>query len=268
MTATAAPGVHRARRVADVGPDWIVPTWSAPANVRAFVTTRNATIRGDARTTEFDVGGPPHDERRDAATRAAVAEHRRLLRTVLPSAPVWLDQVHGTDVVDVAHADDRWPRADAAVTRAVDVVLAIRVADCLPVLFAATDGSVIGAAHAGWRGLAAGVLENTLAAMRRAADGVVAWIGPCIGARAYEVGADVRDAFVDADADASRAFERAGAGKWLADLETLARQRLARAHVAAVTSAGLCTATAPQRFFSYRRDASIGRMAAFVWRTR
>jgi YfiH family protein len=147
-------------------------------------------------------------------------------------------------------------------------VLAIRVADCLPVLLVAADGSVIGAAHAGWRGLAGGVLENTVAAMQCDAAGVVAWLGPCIGAAAYEVGDDVRDAFIARDADAASAFARGRPGKWQADLEMLARRRLAQAGVVRVTSAHMCTASDPARFFSFRRDRATGRMAALIWRGR
>jgi YfiH family protein len=239
--------------------------------VQAFFTTRNAVAEGDARTSSFDVGGPPNATA-DVATRDVIANNRRLLEAFLPSPPVWLDQVHGAAVVDVDRlprsVDDRWPRADAAVTRDADVVLAVRAADCLPVLFAATDGSVIGAAHAGWRGLAAGVLESTVAAMRCNAADILAWLGPCIGRAAYEVGDDVRDAFVVRDADAASAFERGRPGKWQANLEALARRSLAQAGVVGVTSAGLCTASDPARFFSFRRDGATGRMAAFIWRAR
>ena len=258
-----------AARVAAAGLDWIIPAWPAPRGVRALFTTRNGVDARGVPTASFDPGRPaaPGD---DAATKDAIAANRRSIERFLPSAPHWLDQVHGAVVVDVDRPhrarDDTRPRADAAVTRAEDVVLAIRVADCLPALFAATDGSVLGAAHAGWRGLAAGVLENTVAAMRCAPAHIVAWLGPCIGAAAYEVGDDVRDAFVGSDAGAAAAFARGRSGKWQADLRALARRRLAVAGVTFVHGADLCTSSDPARFFSFRRDGAKGRMAAFVWR--
>jgi len=260
-----------AARVDAAGLDWIVPAWPAPRGVHALFTTRNAIDASGVRTSSFDVGRPvaPAD---DAGTQRTIALNRRVVERLLPSAPRWLDQVHGAAVVDAdvdrrqrSPADAR-PRADAAITRTADVVLAIRVADCLPALFAAADGSVLGAAHAGWRGLAAGVLENTVAAMNCPPAGIVAWLGPCIGAPAYEVGDDVRDAFLRHDARAAAAFARGRPGKWHADLCALATRRLAGAGVTSVHGAALCTASDPARFFSFRRDGSTGRMAAFVWR--
>jgi YfiH family protein len=158
-------------------------------------------------------------------------------------------------------------RADAAVTRAPGVVLAVRVADCLPVLLCDRAGTAIGAAHAGWRGVAAGVIENTVAAMACAPAGIAAWLGPAIGPSAFEVGVEVRDAFVTADADSARAFVPARAGKWLADLYALACRRLARAGVAQISGIRACTFSDARRFFSYRRDGPTGRMGAFIWRT-
>jgi len=267
----STPAHDVAARVVAAGLDWLVPQWPAPRGVNAFFTTRNAVGEHGARTSSFDVGGAP-GMLADAARSDAIAESRRIIKALVPSSPVWLDQVHDATVVDIDRlprgAGDRWPRADAAVTRATDVVLAIRVADCLPALFTSADGSVIGAAHAGWRGLAAGVLENTVAAMHCNAAGVLAWLGPCIGAAAYEVGDDVRDALVARDGDAASAFARGRPGKWQADLEMLARRQLAHAGVVAVTSARMCTASDPARFFSFRRDRATGRMAAFIWRGR
>jgi len=256
------PGERLEKRFRDDGLDWIVPSWDAPSNVHAFVTTRNG---GAGRQGSFDVGGA------DASVEHAtiVAEHRRQLRAYLPARPHWLMQVHGADVVEVDDADpDAAPHADAAVARSDDTVLTVRVADCMPVLFAARDGSVIGIAHAGWRGLARGVLERTLETMRCDPRGVCAWLGPAIGATAFEVGADVYDAFVERDGGARVAFTPLRAAKWLADLEALARRRLVRAGVRAIAASGLCTYRDPARFFSHRRDGSRGRMAAFVWRVR
>ena len=226
-----------AKRLEEHGLDWIVPDWAAPANVQGFATTRNGGDEG----------------------------------IFLPSPPVWLQQVHGTSVATVdaatlAATRDRPPVADAAVTRLAGLPLAVRVADCLPVLFTDVDGSVVAAAHAGWRGLAAGVLEATITAMVVAPDRLAAWLGPSIGPRAFEVGDDVRDAFCSRDTKAAAHFAALRPGKWLADLPALARLRLARAGVTRVATDASCTFSEPARFFSYRRDHDGGRMAAFVWR--
>jgi polyphenol oxidase len=258
-----------AARIAAAGYDWIVPRWSAPACVHALMTTRNGGLSTGTRAS-LDLG-PSDVATLDPASRMAIAENRRRVQPLLPSPPVWLEQVHGPNVVIASRREEREgdvpPRADAAVTHAADLVLAVRVADCLPVLFSGDGGAVIGAAHAGWRGLAAGVLEATVAAMACDPAGVVAWFGPAIGPAAFEVGNDVRDAFVARDAFASDAFVRGAPGKWLADLEALARGRLARAGVTSVGGGGMCTVADPARFFSFRRDGTTGRMAAFIWRT-
>jgi YfiH family protein len=216
----------------------------------------------------------------------AVFENRMRVRKEagLPSEPVWLDQVHGTSVVvlDAGNIprtttaehlmEARRTRADAAVTREHGVVCAIQVADCLPVLFAACDGSVVGAAHAGWRGLASGVLGATVAAMGVPADQIVAWFGPAIGPEHFEVGDDVVEAFAatahtDQRAQTQAAFVRRPNGKWLCDLFALARLRLAAVGVTQVSGGGLCTVTDARRFYSYRRDGQTGRMAALIWLT-
>jgi len=267
--AAAAVRSELAARLQHAQLDWIVPQWPAPACVHAFVTTRRGGVSMGAHAS-LDLGTSVPV--RDDAARDAVLENRRRVQQFLPAAPRWLDQVHGADVVALHAADDddiaAWPRADAAVTRDADVVLAVRIADCLPVLFSNRTASVIGVAHAGWRGLAAGVLEHTVAALRCAPADVVAWLGPAIGPAAFEVGDDVRDAFVRDDPAAVTAFASGRPGKWHADLPALARRRLAHAGVTDVTASGLCTASDPARFFSYRRDAATGRMAAFVWRDR
>lgn len=253
-----------AERIAAAGFDWIVPRWPAPGRVRAFVTTRNGGVSAGP-CASLDLGAAvPGDAAQDALR--AIAENRRRVQAFLPSAPAWLEQVHGAEVAVVtSRRTTSPPRADAAVTREAGVVLAVRVADCMPVLLANSGGEVIGIAHAGWRGLAAGVLENTVAAMRCAPQGIVAWLGPAIGPSAFEVGADVRDAFVDSDPGAGAAFVAGRPGKWHADLEALARMRLARTGIASVHGGGMCTASDPGRFFSFRRDRTTGRMAAFAW---
>lgn len=250
--------------IRSAGHDWIVPRWRVPDAVRAFVTTRNGGVSGGV-AASLDLGGASTaGAAPEAAT--AIAENRRRVQAFLPSAPAWLEQVHGANVAVIGNrtATTR-PRADAAVTRETNIVLAVRIADCMPVLLADRAGAVIGVAHAGWRGLAAGVIENTLAAMGCAASNVVAWLGPAIGRDAFEVGADVRDAFVHGDAEAHRAFTDAVPGKWRADLEALARLRLARAGVRSLNGGGMCTWSEPARFFSYRRDGTSGRMGAFLW---
>ena len=197
----------------------------------------------------------------------AVARNRALLRAQLPAEPAWLTQVHGTRVLDAAtvrHA----PEADASISDRPGVVCAIMTADCLPVLLADTAGRVVGAAHAGWRGLAAGVLEQTVDAMRAAgATQVVAWLGPAIGPDAFEVGEDVRRAFTHLGAQADAAFRPVDAvgGKYLADLPMLARRALARVGVTAVSGGSLCTYSDASRFYSFRRDRITGRMASLIW---
>ena len=255
-----------AQRVAEAGYDWIVPAWDAPANVLALSTSRNGGVAVGARAT-MDIGPalPMQDDQ-----FAAVRENRRRLAQFLPSSPVWLAQVHAAQVVQVDHdnAADLLaapPTADAAVTRVQGIVLGVRTADCLPVLFADRAGAVIGAAHAGWRGLAAGILEATLQAMDTPPREIVAWLGPAIGPQWFEVGADVFDAFCANDPGAAACFAPHGAGKWLADLYGLAKLRLGRAGVTNVAGGRHCTMTESKRFFSWRRDKGPGRMATLVW---
>jgi YfiH family protein len=236
-------------------PDWIVPDWPAPRNVRALVTTRaGGGSRGAYASLNLGtrVGDDP----------AAVERNRARLRASLPAEPVWLEQVHGTAVVDAASAP-ALARADAAVARTRHVVCAVLTADCVPVLLA--GGEAVAIAHAGWRGLAAGVIEATVARMGVPASGIVAWLGPAIGPRAYEVGPEVRAAFIRHDAAAAAAFAPHRGDRFLADLAALARQRLAAAGVAVVRGGGYCTYTEAERFFSYRREPATGRFASLVW---
>jgi len=256
------------------GLDWIVPDWPAPAGVRALVTTRNGGFsRGLCASMNL--------ARNDADDADALARNRRLLAEVAGVETTWLRQVHGTAVavLDRLPADEEPPVADAAVIGTRARAAAVRVADCLPVLFADRDGTRVGVAHAGWRGLSAGVLEATIRAMRVPPARLVAWMGPAIGPSAFEVGDDVRDAFLRADRGS--ALDGGGAarpaatsafvpypgrpGKWLADLFALGRMRLANAGVEAVHGGGLCTYSDSARWFSYRRDKSPARMAALVW---
>jgi YfiH family protein len=206
---------------------------------------------------------------------ARVLANRALLRRLLPAEPLWLSQVHGAVVVDADAAFGAPPAADASTALDADVVCAVLVADCLPVLFADRAGRAVAAAHAGWRGLAAGVLQNTVARMRErlAARGdnaqveVIAWLGPAIGPQRFEVGGEVLAALQARLPDAAMAFEPAAGGKYRADLFMLARQALSQCGVNGVYGGTLCTASDPQRFFSYRRDGNTGRHAALIWRS-
>lgn len=239
--------------------------WPAPGNVRAFTTLRHGAGRSQAPFDSFNLGTRYGQYRDDPA----VVESNRgelIERFGLPSPPRWLHQVHGTGVVRFARdtAQDE-PDGDAAITTDPGVVLAILTADCLPVVFASDDGRIIGAAHAGWRGLAGGVLERTLEAMRIEPDRVVAWLGPAAGPQAYEIGGEVHDAFVGADPRAASAFVPTRPGHWRVDLYALARLRLGDAGVGRVHGGGLCTITDAERFYSHRRDAQTGRMATLIW---
>jgi polyphenol oxidase len=245
--------------------------WPAPPGVVAFTTLRHGAGLSAPPFDTFNLGARCGDD------PAAVAANRAQLATLagLPSAPQWLHQVHGTGVVRIA-APCRPERsegpaspaeADAAITDAPGTVLAILTADCLPVVFAADDRSEVAAAHAGWRGLAAGVLEATVAAMHAPPARLLAWLGPAAGPQAYEIGGEVRDAFLAHDPAAQSAFAATRPGHWRIDLYALARMRLRRAGLApgAIHGGGLCTISDPARFYSHRRDARTGRMATLAW---
>ncbi|OZI27939.1 hypothetical protein CAL18_04925 [Bordetella genomosp. 7] len=238
------------------GPQW--------PGVRYFCTTRAGGV-GAAPYDTLNLGARAGDD------AAAVHENRARVRAAVPGDPLWLRQVHGADVIDADACSSDEPAGDASVTAMPGRVLAILVADCLPVCIADLDGQALGVAHAGWRGLAGGVLENTLARLRAKAPGARgwrAWVGPGIGPTAFEVGDDVRAAFVTGDAQAAAHFSGLAGkpGKWLADLPALALMRLRRAGVEDVHASGLCTVSDPRRFFSYRRDGATGRMALLAWR--
>jgi YfiH family protein len=197
---------------------------------------------------------------------AAVASNRRAVREALelPVSPSWLNQVHGRHVLHLEGADEPAAAADAAVSDGGSVA-AVMVADCLPVLFAARSGTAVAAAHAGWRGLAAGVLEATVAALAPPAHELLAWLGPAIGAAHFEVGAEVRAAFVAQDDAAAAAFTANARGRWQCDLRALARQRLRALGLRSIYSADACTYADTERCYSYRRDGVTGRMAALIW---
>jgi YfiH family protein len=199
---------------------------------------------------------------------ASVAENRRRVRSALelPAEPAWLEQVHGAHVATLPLSGRTV--ADAAVAFAPGLVCAVLVADCLPVFLVSQAGDRVALAHAGWRGLAAGVVEAAVAALACDPGELVAWLGPAIGPRAFEVGVEVRDAFVTRDPAAAADFAPGRGGRFLADLPGLARRRLAAAGVRSVHGGGLCTVTDSRRFFSYRRDGATGRMAALLWLAR
>jgi YfiH family protein len=237
-------------------PDWIVPDWPAAGRVRSLVTTRaGGTSSGAFASLNLSarVGDDP----------ARVARNRAILRACLPAEPAWIKQVHGTVVIDPGRAVPE-TEADAAVTRRPGLVCVVMTADCLPVLLSDRAGRTVGIAHAGWRGLAAGVLENTVRAMGSRPEDLIAYIGPGIGAHRYEVGDEVLRAFVDRDPGAAPSFEPGRTGKHFADLGALARVRLAAAGVSETYGGGFCTAS-EERFFSFRRDRTTGRMASLIW---
>jgi YfiH family protein len=241
------------------------PDWPVPAAVQVAFSTRIGGV-STGRFASLNVATHVGDD------AVAVAENRRRLRSALalPAEPLWLRQVHGIGVCDVdavsgATAPAEPPTADAAVTRVPGRVLAIQVADCLPVVLAAADASVVAVAHAGWRGLVAGVLEAAVAATGAPAPALHAWIGPAISAANFEVGTEVRAAFVAVDPRAASAFEPNARGRWQCDLARLARQRLAALGLQSISDCGLCTHADAGRFFSYRRDGETGRQTALVW---
>lgn len=239
--------------------EWLVPDWPAPANVHAFMTTRAGGVSAGG-FAKFNLAAHVGDDAR------AVAENRRRLRTFLPAEPFWLEQVHGARVVEAAAHASAPLQADASVARAPGRVCAVLTADCLPALFCDRAGTVVAAAHAGWRGLAAGVLEATVAAMRVPPETILVWLGAAIGPQRFEVGGEVRAAFCASNSACASAFETLpAAGKWRADLYALARLRLARVGVHAVYGGGFCTYTDEKRFYSHRRGAPTGRMASLVW---
>lgn len=237
--------------------DLLVPDWPAPAGVRACVTTRAGGV-SQAPFDTLNLGEHVGDD------PAAVAENRRRLQALLGCRPAWLTQVHGVAVVEadpvqVAEADASW-------TATPGVACTAMTADCLPVLFCDRAGTRVAAAHAGWRGLAAGVLEATVAALGCPAGEVLVWLGPAIGPQAFEVGAEVREAFVAQHGEAAAAFvPSVNAGRCMADLYRLARIRLAAIGVTAVYGGGLCTFGDAERFYSYRRASRTGRLASLIW---
>lgn len=239
--------------------DWIIPDWPVAAAVRAVTTTRQGGVSQGCYASMNPADHVDDDPE-------AVMTNRQTLQQALglPGQPVWLQQVHGTEVVNAATAGGS-PTADAAYSSQTGVVCAVLTADCLPVLLCDTAGQCVAAIHAGWRGLAAGVIEQAAMAMGRPGETLLAWLGPAIGPSAYRVGDEVRDTFMAHDQEAGRAFIQGSDGEWFADLYRLARQRLADCGVTMVCGGGFCSFTDSERFYSYRRDGATGRMATLIW---
>jgi len=238
-------------------PAWIEPDWPAPPGIRAASTLRQGGV-SHAGFASLNLGAHVGDQPEH------VAENRRRLALALdlPAEPVWLTQVHGCLAV-AADAPEQ-PAADAAHTRRAGVVCAVMTADCLPVLLCSRDGAQVAAVHAGWKGLAGGVIEAAVAAL--GTRDILAWLGPAIGPQAFEVGDEVRASFLGNGAELAAGFRPAGQGKWLADLYLLARRVLNRLDIADIYGGGWCTHSQPEDFFSYRRDRETGRMATLIWR--
>jgi YfiH family protein len=244
--------------------NFLRPDWPAPPQVRAASTTRQGGV-SRAPFHSFNLGGHVGDAPADVA-----ANRKQLRKTLsLPAEPYWLNQIHGTVVVDLDGEPGGLPEADASITSTPNTVCAVLTADCLPILFCNQAGTQVAAAHAGWRGLAAGVLEATVASFTAPPEQIMVWMGPAIGPQAFEVGDEVRQAFCDVDPVAAQAFvavqSETNEKKWLADVYQLARQRLAVVGVNAVYGGGRCTFTEADDFYSFRRDGKTGRMASLVW---
>ena len=239
---------------------WMEPDWPDPPGVRALSTLRNGGVSA-APYESLNLGGHVGDD-----PEAVAANRRKLaLAAELPAEPVWLDQVHGTNVADL-DVNASPGSADAAVTRGVRRVCAILTADCLPIVLAAQFGGTVAAAHAGWRGLSAGVIEATVLAMGVPPQSLQAWLGPAIGPGHFEVGAEVRDAFVRNDGEAGQAFVPNARGRFMADLYLLARLRLKKLGISRIYGGGECTYGGAEQYFSHRRDGPPGRQATLVWR--
>ncbi|MEJ2794115.1 peptidoglycan editing factor PgeF [Iodobacter sp. LRB] len=239
---------------------WIRPDWPAPATVQAISTSRQGGV-SSAPWASLNLGNHVDD------SPEAVTRNRAIVRQYLPASPVWLTQVHGVQVANAATASQN-TEADAITAHTANAVCAVMTADCLPVLLCNQAGTVVGAAHAGWRGLCNGVIEATIRQMQAPAETLMAWLGPAIGPDAFEVGDEVRTAFIAHDHRSSGAFKPSpNTGKWLADIYLLARQRLQASGVNAIYGGDFCTVTDSERFFSYRRDQRTGRMASLIWLT-
>lgn len=238
---------------------FIQPNWPAPATVKAYTTTRQGGVSG-APFNNFNLGDHVGDDDN------AVAQNRLLLRNTLQllAEPKWLKQIHSTQVI-LAEQITADTQADAAYTRQAKVVCAILTADCLPMLICDRAGTIVAAVHAGWRGLASGIIEQTIQTLQTPPADLLIWLGPAIGADVYEVGAEVRAQFITADPLAEQAFKANANQRWLANMYLLATLRLKHCGVTAIYGGDYCTYSDPERFFSYRRDGQTGRIASLIW---
>ena len=236
--------------------DFIIPNWPAPKNVHALQTNREGGV-SLAPFTSLNLGSHVNDD------PIHVAHNRQLLSQYLPSEPVWLNQVHGVNVIDAANTTCL-PSADASYTTRKNVVCVTMTADCLPILVCDTVGTLVASIHAGWRSLCDGVIEATIAKMQTNSSDLMAWLGPAIGPNTFEVGAEVRAQFVAKDAKAELAFKKHG-DKYLADIYQIATQRLNNLGVKQIYGGDRCTFTDKDQFFSFRRDGATGRMATLIW---
>lgn len=238
---------------------WLTPDWPAPPGVRAISTLRNSGI-SHSPYHSFNLAEHVGDDPQ------AVSANRDCLwqQAQLPAMPHWLTQVHGTGVVDAGLMQQSC-EADAAFTHQPGVVCAVMTADCLPVLLCERSGQWVMAVHAGWRGLAAGIIESAVRRMATGGEDMMAWLGPAIGPGAFEVGDEVREQFVCCDTAAGMHFTASPSGRWLMDIYSLARRRLAGLGIRQVYGGHWCTVSEADRFFSYRRDGRAGRMASLIW---
>ena len=239
--------------------DWLIPDWQAAPNIKAVTTTRQGGV-SQAPFDSMNLGDHVGDNAK------AVQQNRQILADTLalPEPPVWLNQIHSNVV---SNLDDEQPLidADASVTHKRGRSCVVMTADCLPVLFCDKAGTVVAASHAGWRGLHSGILEKTVASMDAKPEDILAWMGPAIGANAFEVGGEVRQAFMDVQTQAEQAFQKQDNDKWLADIYLLAKQRLNAIGVKQVFGGGECTYSDTSRFYSYRKASQTGRMASLIW---
>ena len=249
--------------------DFLTPDWPAPANIKAFTTTRTAGA-SEGPYASFNIATHVNDDNQ------RVLQNRADLKKTLglSSEPMWLDQVHGSYAVNAAEISSHNPsstgqaliKADASFSYDTDHVCVVMTADCLPVLICNRQGTKVAAVHAGWRGLQAGVIEDTIDALQENPEDCLLWLGPAIGPQAFEVGDEVRQAFVNEIPETAKAFEVNKPGHWLADIYKLARIRLQKTGINEIYGGGLCTYTDHSRFYSYRRDGDTGRMASLIWR--
>ncbi len=239
---------------------FIAPEWPAPPNIRSMITTRKGGVSKNG-FASFNIAQHVGDDVK------AVTNNRAALREFLPDEPLWLQQIHGNEVIHANAKSSQNMVGDAVITTIPNIVLAIQTADCLPVLLCNQSGSVIGACHAGWKGLCNGVIENTLQEMQCSPKDMIAYLGPAIGPNKFEVGADVRDAFISKHTIAASAFVQISNEKWLANIYSLAKMRLSFAGITDIYGGDFCTFSDKDRFYSYRREKVTGRMASLIWLT-